>query len=70
MTLETPTHFQRSPLVNSIHFLDWPMALDAIQPVSKVRLVAELDELGEFVHPFPGDWLAARIVLPQLLYRR
>ena len=32
-------------------------------------LVTELDELGKFVHPFPRDGFAARIVLPQFLYR-
>jgi hypothetical protein len=32
-------------------------------------LVTELDELWQFVHPFPWNRFAARIVLPQFLYR-
>ena len=69
MTLEAPAHRQRRPLVDPVHFLDRAVAVLALE-VPQVRLVAELHELGQLVHPLPLDRLAARFVLAEFLDRR
>src|SRR5690606_36367410 len=55
VAVETPVHRQRGHRIDHGHLRHVAMAAGAADATIDVRLVAEEDEVGDAVDPFPGD---------------
>src|SRR5579883_586301 len=67
VAVNAPAHVKRVRSIGDRHIADRPMARGATNSFCNMNAVVEIDEIGEFVHPNPGDGLIRQIAFTHRL---